>query len=192
MVAPHFKMLWREDIPIIHHTDAEGLDSTIQLVAGSMGETSALEPTPDSWAAHPDHHVGIYTVKMESGATWTLPKTSSEALRSIFYYKGDSISISGQNIQSDHLIELEAGSDISISNSDAPSYFLILEGLPIGEPVAQHGPFVMNTQEEIKQAMRDYGKTQFGGWPWDEVEVVHERSKGRFALHEDGLEEVKY
>ena len=49
----------------------------------------------------------------------------------------------------------------------------------------------MNTQEEIREAMSDYGKTQFGGWPWTEKEVVHARDKGRFALHSNGKEEIK-
>ena len=46
-------------------------------------------------------------------------------------------------------------------------------------------------QEEIREAMSDYGKTQFGGWPWTEKEVVHSSKKGRFALHSDGRKEIK-
>ena len=76
-------------------------------------------------------------------------------------------------------------------NGDKEACLLILEGKPIGEPVAKYGPFVMNTQEEIRQAMKDYGETQFGGWPWPETEVVHSREKGRFALHSNGEEEIK-
>ena len=71
------------------------------------------------------------------------------------------------------------------------AYFLILEGKPIGEPSVQHGPFVMNTEEEIRETMREYGKTQFGGWPWPEKEVVHPKEKGRFAIHSNGKEEMK-
>ena len=88
-------------------------------------------------------------------------------------------------------MELEAGENIEFQNGNAETYFLILEGKPIGEPVAQHGPFVMNSKEEIREAMSDYGKTQFGGWPWIEKEVVHARDKGRFALHSNGKEEIK-
>ena len=48
----------------------------------------------------------------------------------------------------------------------------------------------MNTQEEIRETMREYGMTQFGGWPWDKTEVVHGQ-KSRFALHANGIEELK-
>jgi len=88
-------------------------------------------------------------------------------------------------------VEAIAGEELDIKNGDKEAYFLILDGKPIGEPVAQHGPFVMNTVEEIQEAMRDFGRTQFGGWPWDEREVVHSRDKGRFALHSNGKEEIK-
>jgi len=58
----------------------------------------------------------------------------------------------------------------------------VLQGRPIGEPVAQHGPFVMNTREENNKAFSDYQATRFGGWPWPEDAVVFPKDKGRFAL----------
>jgi hypothetical protein len=58
--------------------------------------------------------------------------------------------------------------------------------MPIGEPVARHGPFVMNTRQELQQAYDDYRATRFGGWPWDRDDPVHDREKGRFAIHLGG------
>jgi hypothetical protein len=191
MVDPHFRMLWKEDIPVIHHKDAANQETTIQVIAGKINAINALVSTPDSWAARPENAVGIYTVKMEANAEWNLPKTNSEANRSIFFYKGGSIEMEGKTIASNQIVETLAGEDILIKNGDSEAYFLILEGKPIGEPVVQHGPFVMNTQEEIRDAMREYGKTQFGGWPWKEREVTHPREKGRFAIHSNGKEEIK-
>lgn len=191
MVDPHFKMLWNEEIPVVHHKDAANKETTIEVIAGSINETKALDSTPDSWAASPKNAVGVFTVKMEANAEWTLPKTSAEANRSIFFYKGENIAIEDHTVASNNIIEAVAGEDIHIKNGNAEAYFLILEGRPIGEPVVQHGPFVMNTEEEIRQTMKDYGKTQFGGWPWEEKEVVHSRDKGRFASHSDGSEEIK-
>jgi redox-sensitive bicupin YhaK (pirin superfamily) len=191
MVDPHFKMLWNEDIPVINHKDETGKTTTIDVVAGKVNEIKALDPTPDSWAANSENAVGVYTVKMEAYATWTLPKTNAEANRTLFFYKGDSIQLEGQSIKSNQIIEVRAGENLTITNGGTDSFFLILEGKPIGEPVVQHGPFVMNTQEEIRETMQEYGKTQFGGWPWTETEVVHPREKGRFALHDNGREEIK-
>ena len=63
---------------------------------------------------------------------------------------------------------------------------LVLQGRPIGEPVAQYGPFVMNDQAGIEQAFADYRATGFGGWPWPADDPVHARDAGRFARHADG------
>ena len=191
MVEPHFKMLWNEDIPVINHKDKLGNITTIQVIAGRMNNIQALEPTPDSWASNSKNAVGIYTVKMEANASWILPNTNNEANRSVFFYKGEYVKLEDQKITTNHILELEAGKNIEFQNGNKEAYFLILEGKPIKEPVARHGPFVMNTQEEIRQAMKDYGKTKFGGWPWNEIEVVHPINKGRFALYSNGKEEIK-
>jgi len=71
---------------------------------------------------------------------------------------------------------------ISNESSNKNTEVLLLQGKPIGEPVVQHGPFVMNTREEIQKAFSDYQRTQFGGWPFDEDAVIYPREKGRFAF----------
>jgi quercetin 2,3-dioxygenase len=78
---------------------------------------------------------------------------------------------------------------VPIIAGDTVCEFLLLQGRPIGEPVAQYGPFVMNTQQEIMQAMQDYRRTQFGGWKFQDAAPVHGNAPERFARYPDGREE---
>lgn len=189
-VDPHFKMLWQADIPLVITKDNLGKQTEINLIAGHYKENLALDPAPNSWASKKENHVRIMTVKMEANAQWILPKTSLNASRNLYFYRGDEITIEDQNINEYHQVTLKPDVDINIQNGKTEGYLLILEGCPIGEPVVQHGPYVMNTVEEIRETMKTYQKTQFGGWPWPKQEQVHPMEKGRFALHANGQEEI--
>ena len=189
MVESYFSMFWRHRIPGTTTTDAAGLESSIVSYCGALpGENGEAPPAPppDSWAADADNKVVIWTVKMAPGAAWTLPATDPRCSRRVFFFHGESLDVAGQHIPVGHAITLEAGAEIDLRNGDAETEFLLLQGLPIGEPVAQYGPFVMNSEAEIHQAIADYRATGFGGWPWPDDAPTHPRDSERFARHPDG------
>lgn len=191
MVNPHFEMFWKETIPVHLHKDVSGKETKIEIIAGSLAGKNAPAPPPDSWAADPKHEVAVWNIKMQGGAKWTLPKASPGINRTIYFYEGNELTVAGKKIPKYHAIELKADADVEITADIAETSILLLQGKPIGEPVMQYGPFVMNTKEEIQQAFEDYHKTQFGGWPWPKYDQVHPRNKPRFAKHADGKEEIK-
>jgi hypothetical protein len=82
-----------------------------------------------------------------------------------------------------------ANDSVRIAGGPYGAEALVLQARPIGEPVAQYGPFVMNDDAGIQQAFADYRTTGFGGWPWPTDDPVHAR-EGRFAIHPDGRREI--
>lgn len=190
-VEPHFAMLWTEDIPVVRSKDSNGLQTSVTVIAGQVANTKAPDPAPDSWAADEANEVGVWTIKMEPGASFELPLASKKVNRSIYFYEGETLEINDQKIRKEFGADLAANEKVILKNGNAEGRILLLQGTPIAEPVAQYGPFVMNTQEEIREAMGDYQRTQFGGWPWPKHDHVHPRSSGRFAKHADGREEIK-
>lgn len=191
LAAPYFAMLWSDTIPTFKATDANGKSTHVKVVAGKIETIHAPAPAPDSWAATENNKVAIWTIKMEPGAQWNLPTAPAQVNRSLYFYSGSSIQIAGKQFSTHQAIELFADKEVILENGDTESYLLLLQGIPINEPVVQHGPFVMNTQAEIQQAMNEYRQTEFGGWPWPSYEHVHPREKSRFARYPDGREEVK-
>lgn len=191
MVAPHFKMLWNEEIPKLTEVDDNNLSTEITLIAGSLNTTHAIDPAPNSWAAETNNEIAIWTLKMAPNATYTFPKASKDANRSLYLFKGDEIISDGYKIPVNHEIRVHADKELTITNGNTEAHFLLLQGKPINEPVVQQGPFVMNNHNEIRDAILEYQQTEFGGWPWPSHDHVHEKSKGRFALYPDGTEIIK-
>ena len=191
MVEPHFKMLWSESIPKYVHTDINNLKTSIEVIAGKIGETKAPACPPNSWANDPMNEVAIWNIKIEANGSWTMPKASVGINRNLYFYEGSSVDIAGKTIPKYSAVNVIPEQDLVIKAGAEPVSILVLQGKPIAEQVIQYGPFVMNTKEEIQQAFEDYHQTQFGGWPWSRYDQVHDRSKGRFAKHADGTLEEK-
>jgi redox-sensitive bicupin YhaK (pirin superfamily) len=188
MVEPNFTMFWKEEIPVVKHVDDEGKHIRIEVIAGEYGGITSPSPPPDSWAADTESHVAIWLVELDEGATWNLPAHAAGLSRMLYFYAGDSITAAGQNIQVSHGLRLKSGEALTIKAIGQSASLLLLQGKPIAEPVAHHGPFVMNTREELQQAFTDYQRDHFGGWPWKRNDQVHGK-RGRFARYADGKEE---
>ena len=191
-VPPHFTMFWSEQIP--HAVGADG-GTQVSCIAGRYADATAalapLAPPPDSYASQPDSDLAIWTLKLQPGARWTLPAARGAGTRrKLYFFKGERMTLGGRPVEAAAAIELRADAEVELVNGPTTSELLMLQGRPIGEPVAQYGPFVMNTEQELKQAFADYQRTRFGGWPWPDAAPVHGGIRARFARHADGRVET--
>jgi len=186
LVEPHFTMLWDRNIPRVVH-DEEGRKAEVTVVAGRLEGRVPPPPPPHSWASRPDSDVAIWCIRMEAGASLTLPPAASEETsRTLYFFRGPSVRVGDEQQSSHAAIAVRSDVALSLQAGAGECELLVLQGRPIGEPVAAHGPFVMNNPAEIQQAIRDYQRTGFGGWPWPVDDPVHGRDEGRFAKHADG------
>jgi redox-sensitive bicupin YhaK (pirin superfamily) len=189
-VEPHFKMLWADQIPDYSTVDRNGKAIKVEIVAGTLEEHQAPTPPPDSWANTPENEVAIWNIEMDAGAEWTLPKASNGINRTVYFFKGDELLLDDVGMKVYHSAQVNPTEKIVLRSGSEKASILILQGRPINEPVVQHGPFVMNSKQEIQEAFDDFQKTQFGGWPWPCYDHVHDKEQGRFARHADGSEEI--
>lgn len=188
-VEPHFSMLWREQIQTARVADAAGRESRVTVIAGTFGGVQAPPPPPSSWASRPDSDVAIWTLELSPAAELTLPPAREGTGRTVYVFEGEGVAIGDRSIPPGSRVDVLPNQELKIANGASRSEALVLQGRPIGEPVVQHGPFVMNSADEIRAAFADYQRTQFGGWPWDSADPVHGPADERFARHPDGHEE---
>ena len=191
MVEPYFTMLWNERTPRVVSTDDRGVKTEVTVIAGRLGDVQAPPPPPDSWAAKPEADLAVWHIKIGPGGRWVMPRAAGEeTLRVLYAFAGSTVQIGdGEPISARTGAAVVSGQDLALSAGDTGIELMLLQGRPIGEPVAQHGPFVMNTRAEIMQAFDDYRRTQFGGWPWPSPDPNHGADASRFALHADGRRE---
>ena len=140
MMNPRYQDITSDDSPTI---EKDGVWA--RVIAGEfLGIESSIDTVIPITYVH---------VKMESGSS--LDKNLDEELNGMIYvFKGE-VSIEGKSVKDGSLALLSAGSEVKIEAKEQ-SEFLILAGPELNEPIARYGPFVMNTREEILQAIDDY------------------------------------
>ena len=197
LTDPYFTMIWADDIPRVVHTDEHAHVTEVSIIAGQFPglaiNTAAAKPTPppNSWAAHPEADLAIWLVRMDAHAIFELPAAvGPHTARTLYCFEGTTLGIDGTVIDRNTAAVVRSDRNIKLAAGDTEVELLVLQGRPIGEPVEQYGPFVMNTRAELEQAFSDYRATQFGGWPWPSDDPVHDRDAPRFARHADGRVET--
>ena len=190
MVDPYFTMLWDHTVPVATHRDANGRQTEITVIAGTFDAHTAPSPPPNSWASRPEALVRILSIRMEPGAEFTLPAAHADTTRMLYWYIGNTLELAGTSIAPRSANQLRPDAPCTVINGLDSTQILVLEGRPIGEPKVQYGPFVMNTEGEIRQAFLDYRSGKFGQWPWPKSDPVHPREEDRFAIHADGRRET--
>ncbi|MGQ0504942.1 MAG: pirin family protein [Myxococcaceae bacterium] len=151
MTRPRYQEVAGGKIPTAQ--TADGL-AQVRVVAGeALGAKAVIET-----------HVPIVYQdwKLQPGADVTLPLDG--ALRTlVFVFEGDvRVGEAGQPVQNGELAVLGEGDRVRLQGGKAPARLLLLAGAPLNEPIARYGPFVMNTQQEIIQAVEDFQSGRMG------------------------------
>lgn len=149
-IAPGYQTLLDGDIPSVDLPDGAG---KLRVIAGEYGGKRG--------PAHTFTPIDVWDVRLnrDGVSSLTLPEGHTVAvivLEGTVQVNGDAIAREAQFV----LLDREGGEISLEANSDAS--LLILSGEPIDEPVVMHGPFVMNTVDEIRQAMTDFQSGRFG------------------------------
>ncbi|XP_014680797.1 PREDICTED: pirin-like isoform X2 [Priapulus caudatus] len=152
MVQPSYQELKDADIPKV---TSEGV--TVKIIAGeTMGVKSQVRTLTPSY---------YFDISMEKGAHMKLPlpkgwTTFVYTLTGTVQF-GPSAQV--KEVEEHSTVVFEDGEMVEAQNKgDKPARFVLLSGQPIGEPVVQHGPFVMNTAEDIQATIKDYHNTTNG------------------------------
>ena len=152
MTTPRYIGLQRDEIPAIATPDGKG---TVHLTSGEyLGKPGGMKPLLD---------IFLGVVELKAGARVSFPDVAG---RNVFLYvvRGE-VEVAGEPAPHWHLIELhEDGDSVDIeAKTDAALLFGHAE--PIGAPVVSYGPFVMNSRNEIMQAINDYQAGKFNAIP---------------------------
>lgn len=140
MCKPRYQDVQQEGVPVIQQAGNQ-----VRVLAGQVdGQQGAVKTK---------HPILALDVKMDPGSTFVQPIPRGWNAF-VYVCQGKGV-VGGSRVSNECAVVLEDGDQLETSTEEGMR-FLLFGGLPIGEPIVQHGPFVMNTQEEIYQAFADY------------------------------------
>jgi redox-sensitive bicupin YhaK (pirin superfamily) len=136
---------WQE-IPAPSIPDVEVDGSRVRLVSGRIGPAEGPVQDPHTDLLYLD-------AALPRDGCATLP-VAAGAAAFIYPFEGQ-VRVGGLTVRTHELAVLGDGDTVEVASAEGPARCLLVAGRPLGEPVVQEGPFVMNTREEIEQAVRD-------------------------------------
>lgn len=148
-VPAKYQGLQKNDIPEVILPDGAG---KLRVVAGEFSDTKG--------AANSLTGIEAYELYLEPNKELNIPVAPGKEI--LFYVLNGTVEIDGQVLLGHQGVQFDLEGDAILIRTKETSKILMCTGDPIGEPVVSHGPFVMNTQTEIMQAMRDYQSGKMG------------------------------
>lgn len=176
MVEPDYKMLWKEEIPVI-----ENESYRVDLITGKFAGQEGPKPTKASWAYDEKSNFRIMLIHLGENSEIKIDGVSPSLNRNLYPYEGLYVYINDEKIQGKRHLKLKGEEDFIIKTGDSPSSLLLLEAEPLKEPIINDGPMIMNTMEEVLDGYRDFYENRYGDWPWDERDPYHQVGTGRIS-----------
>ena len=149
MSKPGYQTILNGEIPQVQLPDGAGV---VRVIAGQLGDARgpARTFTP----------VTLWDGQLNAGKGALLNVTSGHTAL-VFVLRG-SVVVNGTRVRASELVVLDRGGEAIRLDADEDTAFAVLGGEPIDEPVVGYGPFVMNSQAEIRQAVADYQAGRMG------------------------------
>lgn len=150
MSAPRYQSILSTDIPVV---SLDGGENRIRIIAGSLGDSRGPAETFTP--------LNLWDAQMSTGARLDLPVPKGHST-TVAILKGAVTFGDGTPIEGPRVVTLDREDETLHMETANGASLLVLTGEPIEEPIFGYGPFVMNTQGEIYQALGDYRAGRMG------------------------------
>ncbi len=153
MCPPAYRDTPSPTMPVVDLLDGSG---TVKVIAGTY--SNGLDPIAGPLQGMTTEPL-MLDVNMGAHGQFLEPLAWGHTAF-VYVYEGEAM-VGDERVGARHLAVLGSGACVQVSSLESDTRFLVLAAAPLGEPVVQYGPFVMNTRAEIEQAMQDYQSGKF-------------------------------